>query len=97
MSKQRYTSKDKGILVRWMSTHGYGFVITTTGEEIFAHASEFMDLETVGPPKIGQCLRFSIITDRGKRRMVRAVGSKEEFNAAPTPAAASVANDRLEV
>ena len=73
-------SKDKGILVRWMLGRGYGFVITTTGDEIFAHESEFMDLKTVGPPEIGQYLRFSIITDRGKRRMVRAVRSKEEFN-----------------
>jgi cold shock CspA family protein len=33
---------------------GYGFVITTKGEEIFAHASEFMDFKTtVGPPEIG--------------------------------------------
>ena len=64
---------DKGVLVKWEPDRGYGFVITTSGEEIFAHASEFMDLKTVGPPEIGQRLRFSVIIDRGKKRMVRAV------------------------
>lgn len=62
----------EGTLVKW-TDQGFGFVITTAGEKIFAHVSEFMDLKTVGPPEIGQRLRFSITGDKGNKRMVRAI------------------------
>lgn len=77
MSQAKY----RGFISSWGVD--WGFIgHPETRAQAFAHITEFLDAEKLGPPKVGEHVKFDIMIDRKKLRAVRIVrlrhGNKNE-------------------
>jgi CspA family cold shock protein len=62
---KRRENKLEGIVSKWFSDRGYGFVETKSGDEVFFHASQLMNAEEV---QRGDRVSFTLIqTKKGPK------------------------------